>query len=776
MDGTPMGLRRVVAAWLIGSGTVVAASAQDATGGGIAPGQVAGRVVSAEMQQPLAGVAVTLGAGGAAAITDEVGAFTIVGIGPGSHTLHARRPGYLARAVPDVVVRPGRTTALVVEMERAAVELEGLTVRPSFFPRGDEQPAGSIGFSAEEVRRAPGSAGDISRILLGLPSLAKVNDQYNGLAVRGGSPSENLFLVDNIAIPNLNHFPSQGSSGGAIGLLNVDLLRDVRLLAGGFGAAYGGRMSSVVEIALREGNRRELSGQADLDFMGFGAVAEGPLPGAGSWLVSARRSYLDLLVSRLDVGTTLAPRFGNAQAKLTYDLGRAHQVTALGVWADDRIRSDMETAVLNDMQVFGRQDLAQGTVGVNWRALWGGSALSTTSLSLGSSSFDEEFTETATGLRLFDNRSREQALRLRNVNQARLHRRTMLRFGLEAEQLVGEFASRHEAHTDAYDAPAPALELDGRLAAGAAGGFVSVGPMPLGRLSTTLGVRADRFAFGRRAHVAPRLSLSYRLTDATSIGAAAGLYHQPLATVLLAQGAGHRGLPTPEATHWVLGLQRLLAPDTRLTVEAYRKSYRNLPLDPDRPALFVMDEAVLGNGFFSAHESLFAEGRARSSGVEATLQKRLAERVYGLASAAYFRARYRDAAGQWRDRAYDNRLLLSGEGGYRPSPGWEVSARWIYAGGTPHTPIDITESAAQGRTVLDGTRINGERYPDYHSLNVRLDRRFNFRRSTLAGYVSVWNAYNRANVASHFWNPRSGEVDSVTQWGILPIFGVRYAF
>lgn len=749
---------------------------QSPRAGAPTPGVIAGKILSAGTQQPIAGAAVAVKETGRGGVTDSAGAFSIPGVPPGSHTLEVRHVGYHSGAVPDVIVRPARTTSLQVELEPAAMELEGITIVPTLFRRSEEQPTSTIRFSAEEIRRAPGSAGDISRIILGLPSLAKVNDQYNGLAVRGGSPAENLFLVDNIAIPNLNHFPTQGSSGGAIGLLNVDLVRDVQFQAGGFAAPYGGRLSSVMEIALREGNREEIDGQVDLNFAGFGGVAEGPLPGAGSWLVSARRSYIDLLVKTMDLGTTIAPRYGDAQAKLTYDLGLNHQLTTLGIWSDDHIHSDLETALDNDMQVYGRQDLTQSTLGMNWRALWSAATYSNTSISVGTSRYDEDFIETATGTRLLDNRSRERVLRFRTVSHSLLGGSTALRFGVEAEHMIGDYENRYAAHDDPLGTIVPALELDERLTGEVAGAFMSVGPVPVGRLSTTVGIRADYFGLGQRLHFAPRLGLSYRLAEATSLSASAGLYYQQLPLVLLAQRPENQDLATPEATHWVVRMQHLLARDTRFTIEAYRKQYRHLPLDPDRPALFVLDEPVAGNGFFDAHARLTDEGRARATGVEATLQKRLAERVYGLVSAAYFRTRYRDGNGIWRNRVYDNRILLAAEGGYRPCGNWELSARWIYAGGTPYTSIDMAASAEQGRTVLDDGRVNAVRYPDYHSLNLRLDRRFHFRRSNLTAYISVWNAYNRRNVASYFWNPQTTEIDTILQWGTLPIFGLEYEF
>jgi hypothetical protein len=219
-----------------------------------------------------------------------------------------------------------------------------------------------------------------------------------------------------------------------------------------------------------------------------------------------------------------------------------------------------------------------------------------------------------------------------------------------------------------------------------------------------------------------------------------------------------------------------LTDNTKATVEVYRKDYSSFPIDPQQPSLFVVDELFYRYGFFFNHESLTAAGKARSTGIEATVQKRLAENLYGLASAAYFRSSHMGADEAWRDRVFDNRLVLSLEGGYKPNSTWEFSGRWIYAGGPPYTPFDVDASTSLNRGVLDQTQMNGARYPDYHSLNLRVDRRFHFSGSNMIVYLSVWNAYNRKNVASDYWDEIGNVQDVSYQWSALPIFGIEYEF
>ena len=230
------------------------------------------------------------------------------------------------------------------------------------------------------------------------------------------------------------------------------------------------------------------------------------------------------------------------------------------------------------------------------------------------------------------------------------------------------------------------------------------------------------------------------------------------------------------AVHYVFGIEHLLTENTKLTVELYQKSYDHFPLDPTQPTLFLMDELYYRYGFFFNHERLIDTGKASSRGLEIMLQKKLAEKIYGLASASYFRSKYRDGNGTWRERVFDNRAIFSLEGGYKPNNKWEFSLRWIYAGGPPYTPFNLQASQDLNRAVLDENRINEARYPDYHSLNIRFDRRFHFSGSNLVFYFSVWNAYNRKNIATFFWNEVEKKEDIIYQWSLLPIFGLEYEF
>ena len=682
----------------------------------------------------------------------------------------------------DVIVRPNRITNCDAELKMSAIETEGVIVTGGYFNAQDENQTSAVNFSAEEIRRAPGSAGDVSRIIYGLPSVAKVDDSKNSLIVRGGAAFENGFYIYNIEIPNINHFPEYGSSGGPIGMLNVDFIRDVNFYSGGFSTVYGDKMSSIMALSFREGNRDEFDAQLDLHFAGFGGVAEGPISnGKGSWLISARKSFLDFIVNAIGEDPNSVPNYGDIQGKLVYDISQHHKLTLLNILGIDKISSDRDYAVENEENMYMNFNMMQNTAGINWRYLWGQNGYSNTSISHtivkgDYLSYDTRtFRETGIEKKLYEFLPVEQEIKFRNVNYYILHPSHKLNFGIEIKHILNRHDDYFGENKDALGNPIEAFQVDEKLIASKLFGFIGYNWQPITKLTIEPSVRIGHFTYNKNTTISPRFSFSYQLTNQTAINSSAGVFYQYLPLVLLRQNPLNKSLKTPLAYHFILGISHLLSEDTRLTVEVYDKEYSHLPLDASQPTFSIIDQIVI-DGIFHNPNQLTDNGRAFSRGIELMLQKKLAKNLYGMISASYFRSKYRDHYGEWRNRSYDNRITFNIEGGYKPNNKWEFSLRWIYAGGRPYTPFNVNASQYAFQGVYDDTQTNLLRMPDYHSLNIRFDRRFHFSGSNLIFYLSVWNTYGRKNLTSFDWDEFKNEQSESRQWGLLPIFGLEFEF
>lgn len=742
--------------------------------GAVPTGSIKGKVIDAQTQMPIPGVSVVLVDTKKGAGTEGDGSFSIAKVPVGSYVVGIRAVGYEPQSRTDVIVRPGRITYVNSELAVSAVAVSDIVVSAGYFSQEDSKPTSSTTFSGEEIRRSPGSAGDVSRIIHALPSIAKVDDQLNSLAVRGGSPSENAFYLDNIEIPNINHYPLQGTSGGPISLVNVDLLDKVDFSAGGFPAKHGDRLSSVMELTFREGNRDEFDGQLDLNMAGVGAVLEGPLSGGrGSWVFSGRRSYLDLLVDAIAIG--VAPKYSDYQGKVVYDLSSKSKLSLLGLVGIDYIDFDSSTSWEDGNQFYGEFSGYEYAYGANWRYLWGGRGYSNTSLSYNATKYKGDVQETKSGRHLFDQNSVEAGINIRNVNHYSAGEQHQWEFGFDAKYLMTDFDYHLYDYVNSFGDTIPELVVDDYTGAPLVGGFVSHVWQLHHKLTTTLGLRYDWFEYNGHSHLSPRFSFNYRFNQQTSLSGAAGVYRQFLPLSLMTQRQQFVDLADPIAYHGILGVSHLLGDDTKLSVETYYKQYDNFPLDPAQPQIFLADELgfarMVGN-----FETLKAEGQAWAAGIEATVQKKLVAGVYGLLAGSYSRTRYRGLDGIWRDRLFDNKINFSAEGGYKPNNKWEFSLRWVAAGGRPQTPLDLDRSRAQNVSVRDALRVNEDRIPAYHSLNLRVDRRYNFNKSSLIVFFSIWNAYNRKNVSMYYWNEIERQEDVLYQWSTLPVLGLEFEF
>ena len=756
---------------LIAAGTAFGgADSRSARSGEGLYGEIRGRVADGATGAPLPGANVEVVGKGRGDTADPAGRFAVSKVEVGAYVLRFSMVGYEEVLKADVIVRSGRATEVSAALREAPIRMQGITVTPGFFQEMQAPEPSRVAFSFEEVRRSPGSAQDVSRLLQALPSVSMGGtDQRNDLIVRGGSPTENMTRVDGIQIPNISHFPTQGASGGAIGLLNVDLIEEVDFTAGGFSARYGDRLSSVMEVDLREGNRTGFEGEVSVSMAGAGAILEGPMGrGRGSWLVSARRSYLDLLPSG-SIGLTAVPVYSDVQGKAVYDLGERCKITLLGIAGTDHITFERdEESISEDINQRDRQMVG----GINWRVLWNRKAVSHFTLSQTYSRYIVDV-EDEEGL-VFRNRSTEQWLTWTGD--------LLYKVGTGAVS-VGVDVRHPRARHDLFQRPEvgvfgyrDSLLVDDRVRSLKAGAFLDYRSPSLGGLTVNPGVRVDHFWLTGNTTVSPRLALRYQATPSTALKAAGGLYHQSIPLIGLSVDRDNRTLPDVEAVHGILGMERLLGPDVKLSLEGYVKLYRHYPVDANRPErVMVNDYADFG---FPRSRRLIDGGKGRVWGMEVFLQKKLAERLYGSLSYSYSRSKFKGLDGVWRVSGFDTRHLFTAITGYRWSRSWEFSLRWSYAGGRPYTPIDLEASRAvnQLRYATDPALMNSRRFPAYHRLDLRFDHRKSFRGFNVVTFFSLQNAYARGNVFAYYWNEVKQKEDVAYQFGFLPVGGVEVEF
>ena len=737
-------------------------------------GSLEGKVLDIETKTPLIGVNIFIKNTQTGTTTDLDGNYKMTNIPVGLINVVFSYIGYESVTKADVSIKPDRTVFLNVDMKSSVVELQDVVVTNGYFSELENKPVSTVNFSAEEIRRSPGTAGDVSRILFTLPSVAKINDQRNSLIVRGGTAVENSFYLDNIEIPNINHFPVEGSSDGPIGILNADFINDVNFHSGGFSAIYGDRLSSIMDITYREADKTRFSPQVNLSLAGAGGSVEGALGNKINYLISFNRSYLDLLVNQIEEGSPL-PKYGDAQTKIVYETDEKNKFTMLDVLSIDEIYLDENKAIDNDANMYGRTDGITNTAGMNWQHIWSNSGYSNTSVAHTFTKYKRDYSKTVTQKQFYTNNTDEQTLRLRNVNYLKLDNQNALEFGGDFSGTFTNFNTFYGEYEDQYGNTTQPLYINNNMDGYKLGAFGVHHFNLLENLRLDYGARIDYFTYNQNFDFSPRGTLTYQLNPKTSFSIGTGLFHQNIPNNILVQSEDFKSLKTPTAVHYTAGFSQEIWDATRLSIEAYYKDYYNFPINPEQPTMFLFDQVQV-YGIFWSNSTLEDNGRANAKGIEVILQKKLAKDFYGLVSAALSNASYKDYFGEWHDRIYDNRFNFNVEGGYIPSNDWEFKIRWVYAIGAPYTPFDYEASKAAGVGIWDLSRTNSERLPDYHSMNIRIDKRFYFSSSSLLVYLSVWNVYNRENVSFYYWNEVTNEQEAQTQWSTLPVIGIEYEF
>jgi TonB dependent receptor/Carboxypeptidase regulatory-like domain/TonB-dependent Receptor Plug Domain len=740
-----------------------------------ASGVIDGRVRSALTQQPIANATIRVGGSDLAVVSADDGRFRLrapVGV----VRLDVRAIGFGPIVRSDVVVSAGKPTTVVIDLQPRVVQLATVDVAPTYFDPPRETPVSTQRFTAEEIRRTPGVQEDVIRAISVLPGVGVTTAGRNDLVVRGGAPFENLFVVDNIEVPNVNHFGTQGSTGGPVSLIPIEFVKDAALSAGGFGVRYGDRTSSVTTIALREGNRERRATTLNLSATGVGAIVEGPLPNDGSLLMSVRRSYLDFVFKA--VGFPFIPAYTDVTIKAVQRPSGRDELSVLVIGARDRISFSSETADdrYDNSTVLGNsQD--QYVAGLSWKRLLP-SGVVTTTLGRTWTRFDAVQRDSANPPQVvFGARSTEGETSLRSDVTVQLSARTDVSAGLIARYagaLHYDVTLPGAARLDALGAPR-ALRVDTTLAIFRQAAYLQSGVQLSDRVRLTVGARGDRYQFLRNAiRIAPRASLSWTANETNTLTLAAGQYYQaPQPIWLVGDAQNPRSLRPLRADQVVAGWQRLLRPDLKLQVETFAKWYRDYPARVFRPRAVLQPSGFddVTNDIPYGLEPLASEASGSVVGAEVLLQKRLSEvPVYGLLSASYNRTRFTSLDGVTARGAFDSPLVFNGLLGWRPNPRWEVSGRVRSAAGLPTTPFT-------GSGQLDFTRYNaGARLPTFAALDLRVDRRFVIRRSQLVTYIDVQNATSRKNISQIAWDARLQAPKPNESIGLLPSIGVNWEF
>ena len=771
--------------------TAGVAAAQDTTGvGGI------GGTVRQPDGAAIAGARVCALGSSACTTTDADGRFGITGLRAGAYQLEILAAAGAPFTSEPVAVRAGVDASVDIVVPAGGME-EKVTVTASAFRVPEEVKTSGFLFQPGEILKSAGALQDVSRYVQTLPGVAiGSNDFRNDLIVRGGSPLENLFVVDNVEIPNINTFANFASAGGTVSILDAALIEDVTFLSGGYPAPYVNRTSSVLQVAQREGDRREFRGRATLGFAGAGTILEGPIrQGRGSWIVSARRSFLDVFSD--DIGVGGVPVLYTLNGKAVYDVSDRDRIWLVNISGIDRIRLGLAEDSPLDSELYNfdiRYEGWRSATGFNWQRLFGRRGVGLFGVTHSEARtlqqvkdlvragvppadrpVDDVIAESPV---VFADDSREGETTVKYDLTILAPLVEKLQVGGSVKVFNVRYDSAAPLGTDNPFSPVPdenAFDIRQAFTTYQSGAYLQGSKSLTRRLGITAGVRVDDYRYLGATKVSPRAALSYRVREGLSVRAAYGSYFQQPFLLFASVFPENRALEPWRASHYVAGLAWEPGDGWRLTLEGYRKRYADYPVARAYPSLSL---ANVGDTF-NVREILFpltSEGRGRADGLELFVEKKLTAALYGQANLALSRTRHAGLDGVLRPGSFDYPAIVNAVGGYRFTPRWEVSTRLSYLAGRPYTPFDEALSAARRRGIYDLSLVNARRAPDYFRWDVRVDRAFTVRGEPFVLFAGVQNLTNRRNFAGFNWNRRVNAVEFSEQQGLFPLLGFEWKF
>ena len=692
-------------------------------------------------------------------MTDSLGNYFIGNLSPGMYRIQVSSVGYKTYVSPEFRISSYDYT-LDIALEESQVALSEVSVVAAPFRSSIESPIAMRVIGVQEIEKSPGANRDISKVVNSFPGVASAvgNGYRNDLMIRGGGPSENKFFLDGVEIPNINHFSTQGASGGPVGIIDADLIREVNFYTGAFPVSRGNALSSVFDFKLLDGTPDKYTFKGTVGASELALTSKGHIGNKTTYIVSVRQSYLQLLFSLLDM--PFLPRYTDAQFKVKTRFSQEHELTVLGLGAIDDMKLNTETDpedeskqyLLNYLPTIKQNTYTLGAVYKHYSGNHTQTVVLSRSFMNNSNIKYRDNDESST-----DNLT----LRLKSdeiENHLRFENRSLVGpFDLTAGFNVDYAVYRNNTFQRAFTDIPKEIRYKTDLGLFKWGIFATSGYKSADdRFSASFGFRLDACNYSSLTNnpfkqFSPRLSLSYNLIGNFFLNGIIGrFYHLPSYTTMgyqednvLINKSRLKYICSDQA---VVGVEYYINKWARLTVEGFYKKYTHSPLslrDSIPLACKGTDYGVSGN------EAASSTARGRAYGLEVMLRWFGMGRFTALASYTWYRSQFEDpATGIYIPSAWDYRHLFTLSGTYKLPKNWDIGLKFRLMGGAPYTPYDEYTSSlvpawdATARPHYDYDRYNTGRLKTFYEADIRVDKSFYFKGVMLGFYVDLQNVLN----------------------------------
>jgi hypothetical protein len=654
----------------------------------------------------------------------------------------------------------------------------------------------------DDVLSSAGTYGDFTRYLQILPGVVWNTDTSNDVIVRGGHPSENLYVVDGIEVPNINHIAVEGTTGGFTSMIDTSSISSVDMKSGVYDARYSSRLSSLIDVHTRAGQGAAKSGEVDLGISGAGGLLERPLGSKASLLLSGHRSVLNLFTN--DIGINGVPIYTNGLARMEWSPGKNDQISALSLNGGDSISitpcaGDVDQTLFVDTQYDG----LRSTDGLVWRHTYGPSMVSTLTGSYSAQDQDIGQQQQYPGSTKYAwGKNTCLPAGLTDVYQEQTHDRIanlgyslqlgsrnwiistgvtarLVNMNYKVAQPVGQQSpfNSNPSWTDSSN-------FQRSLTSGQSGTFIEALGHLGNRWTVIAGARLETFALTAARVFEPRASIAFRINEHQAVNWTFGRSAQLAPSINLLSYAQNEQLRPLQVEQFSMGADLWRMSWAMFSIESFYKHYSNEPVSTEYPSLMLANMVdTLGQQFVWL--PLKSAGSGQAQGVEFAARAQWAHHLQFLGSVSGSSTRYAALDGVMRPGNYDFPLVANGMASVWLPKSIHASLRDTYASGRPFTPFIVTFSEQQDRGVYDLTKINALRGPAYNRLDIDMSHSFRLHNKLLNLYGGLENTLNRENFLGYAWLNRleatcgsrtSLREKKLNQMPIFPSFGLHYTF
>lgn len=722
-------------------------------------GVIKGRIYNSKTNEGVPFASVVVWGTTTGAVTDFDGNFLFTGIKPGFVELRASSIGFKPYISGAVMVTNSNQVNLDIPLEETEIGIGEVVIRASPFRKKIETPVSVRIIGIDEIEKNPGGNRDISKVIQSFPGVASTPAFRNDVIVRGGGPNENRFYIDNVEIPYLNHFSTQGSSGGPVGIINVDFVQSVDFISGAFPASKGNALSSILNFTFVDGNKDKMKYRATLGASDLGLTIDGPVGKKGTLLLSARRSYLKFLFSALQL--PFLPTYTDFQLKYKIRLDKKNELTLIGLGAIDDFslnlnanETEFQRYILDYIPVQKQYSYVTGLVLKHFRD----NGFDTWVVSrnyLNNSQFKYLNNVETDANKILDYLSGEGEIKSRYERTIIGEKGFRLSYGAGYEYAHYRNSSFKLIYSGGKSNE---INYDINLKFGKFSAFGQVSKSYLNeKLSLSFGVRSDANTYSEGmsnplTQLSPRFSASYSLTDKLNLNFSTGRFYQlpPYTALGYSNTSGifinkQNDLKYIAADHIVAGLELLPSENIQVTFEGFLKNYSKYPFS-------VRDSVPLSSksadyGIFG-DEELLSNSKGRAYGMELLVRLKEFKKINLVFSYTFVRSEFKGLDLRMIPSSWDNKHLLNLTATKKFNRNWEIGTKWRFVGGAPYTPYDLVKSSLkeawdlQGQGYLDYSRFNSSRLKSFHQLDIRIDKQYYFSGWSLMFYTDVQNVYN----------------------------------